>query len=173
MWERSKSLLDEMKAAVDVAHVMGKKIAIHSYGPAGARDAVRAGADSLEHAVDLDDATLAEMASRKFYYVPTIDHNRYYVDSESEYKFKPGSVEALNAYIARTTKQRSGPLEQACRSQWARARCTPCLAKTLASSMVRKVGHDAGASPKDCHNQRRRSARHEERARPDCSRLLC
>src|SRR5437016_5816230 len=50
---------DEMKAAVDAAHAMGKRIAIHSYVPERARDAVRAGTDSLEHAVDLDDATLA------------------------------------------------------------------------------------------------------------------
>ena len=92
---------DEMKAAVDVSHTMGKKIAIHSYGPAGARDAVRAGADSLEHAIDIDDATLAEMAAKKIYYVPTIDHNRYYVDSASDYQFRTGSTEALNRYIAR------------------------------------------------------------------------
>ena len=92
---------DEMKAAVEVSHTMGKKIAIHSYGPEGGRDAVRAGADSLEHAVDLDDATLAEMAKKKIYYVPTIDHNRYYVDAASEFQFRPGSIEGLNGYIAR------------------------------------------------------------------------
>jgi imidazolonepropionase-like amidohydrolase len=95
---------DEMKAAVDVAHAMGKKIAIHSYGPEGARDAVRAGCDSLEHAVDIDDTTLAEMARQKIYYVPTIDHNRYYVDSTLEYGFRPGSTERLNAYIARNVE---------------------------------------------------------------------
>jgi imidazolonepropionase-like amidohydrolase len=92
---------EEMKAAVDVAHTMGKKIAIHSYGPEGARDAVRAGADSLEHAVDIDDQTLAEMARRKTFYVPTIDHNRYYVDAGPEYQFAPGYADRLNAYIAR------------------------------------------------------------------------
>jgi imidazolonepropionase-like amidohydrolase len=92
---------EEMKAAVDVSHTMGKKIAIHSYGPEGARDAVRAGADSLEHAVDIDDATLAEMARKKIYYVPTVDHNRYYVDAVGEFQFRPGSVEGLNQYIAR------------------------------------------------------------------------
>jgi imidazolonepropionase-like amidohydrolase len=58
-------------------------------------------ADSLEHAVDLDDAKLREMAQRKIYYVPTIDHNRYYVDAEKVYQFRPGSVEGLNQYIAR------------------------------------------------------------------------
>src|SRR5580704_555981 len=41
---------DEMKAAVDAAHALGKRIAIHTYGSTGARDAVHAGADSIEHA---------------------------------------------------------------------------------------------------------------------------
>ena len=41
---------DEMKAAADAAHGFGRKLAVHSYGPDGARDAVRAGADSIEHA---------------------------------------------------------------------------------------------------------------------------
>src|SRR5262245_55329797 len=66
---------DEMKAAVDAAHSVGKRISIHSYGPSGARDAVRAGADSIEHATDMDDETIAEMARRGTFYVPTIDHN--------------------------------------------------------------------------------------------------
>jgi len=47
------------------------------------RDAVRAGADSLEHATDMDDATIADMVQRKTWYVPTIDHNRYYVTTTS------------------------------------------------------------------------------------------
>src|ERR1700731_4761679 len=66
---------DEIKAAVDTAHQFGKKIAIHSYGPVGARDAVRAGTDSLEHATDMDDATIQEMVKRGTYYFSTIDHN--------------------------------------------------------------------------------------------------
>jgi imidazolonepropionase-like amidohydrolase len=67
---------EEMKAATDVAHRAGKRIAIHSYGPDGARDAVRAGADSVEHATDMDDATIKEMARRGTVYVPTVEHNR-------------------------------------------------------------------------------------------------
>src|SRR5204863_2244642 len=51
---------EEMKAAVETAHSLGHKIAIHSYGPAGAHDAVFAGTDSLEHATDMDNATIAE-----------------------------------------------------------------------------------------------------------------
>jgi len=92
---------DEMKAACDAAHAAGKRIAIHSYGPDGARDAVRAGTDSLEHATDMDDATITEIVSRKIFYVPTIDHNRYYVDNEKLLNYPPGSVEGLNNFIAR------------------------------------------------------------------------
>ena len=92
---------EEMKAAVDITHQYGKRIAIHSYGPDGARDAVRAGADSVEHATDMDDATIAMMASRKTFYVPTIDHNRYYVEFRDQYGYGPEVAERLNAYIAR------------------------------------------------------------------------
>ncbi|PWU04037.1 MAG: amidohydrolase family protein [Terriglobia bacterium] len=92
---------EEMKAAVDAAHALGKRIAIHSYGPTGARDAVHAGADSLEHATDIDDATMAEMVRRKTWYVPTIDHNRYYVDNYKLLGYPAKAVEGLNDYIAR------------------------------------------------------------------------
>lgn len=91
----------EMKAACDVAHQLGRRIAIHSYGAAGAKDAVRAGADSVEHAVDLDDETLAEMVRRGTVYVPTIDHNRYYRDNAQAYGFPPGTPERLQAFIER------------------------------------------------------------------------
>jgi imidazolonepropionase-like amidohydrolase len=92
---------EEMKAAVDAAHALGKRIAIHTYGPDGARDAVRAGADSIEHATGMDDATIAEMARRKTFYVPTIDHNRYYVDNYRKLNYPPSAVGDLQGYIAR------------------------------------------------------------------------
>jgi imidazolonepropionase-like amidohydrolase len=92
---------EEMKAAVDMAHQFGKKIAIHSYGPDGARDAVRAGADSIEHATDMDNATIQEMAKRGTFYVPTIDHNRYYIDNGDRIGYAPGFKERLQAFIPR------------------------------------------------------------------------
>jgi len=92
---------DEMKAACDTAHALGKRIAIHTYGPDGARDAVRAGADSVEHATDMDDATIAEMARRRTFYVPTIDHNRYYADNARLLNYSAKDVAGLKDYIAR------------------------------------------------------------------------
>jgi imidazolonepropionase-like amidohydrolase len=90
---------DEMKAAVDAAHAKRRPVAIHSYGPSGVKDAVRAGADSVEHGIDLDDETIAEMVKRGTVWVPTIDHNRYYVEAKDEFGFAPDTIPPLRAYI--------------------------------------------------------------------------
>jgi len=92
---------EEMKAAVDAAHAKNHKVAIHSYGASGVRDAVRAGADSIEHGIELDDETLAEMVRRGTVWVPTIDHNRYYVDAREEFGWQPDVVPPLQDYIAK------------------------------------------------------------------------
>ena len=92
---------DEMKAIVDAAHALGHKVAIHSYGASGVKDAVRAGADSVEHGIELDDETLADMVRRGTVWVPTIDHNRYYVDAKDDYGWKPDAIPPLQDYIAK------------------------------------------------------------------------
>jgi imidazolonepropionase-like amidohydrolase len=89
---------DEMKAAVDAAHAKNRPVAIHSYGPSGVKDAVRAGADSIEHGIELDDETIAAMVQRGTVWVPTIDHNRYYVDASGEFGFAPDTIPPLKAY---------------------------------------------------------------------------
>src|SRR6202171_5982987 len=92
---------EEMKAAVDMAHRFGKKIATHSYGPDGARDAVRAGTDSLEHATDMDGATIQEMVKRGTFDVPTIDHNRYYIENGDKIGYAAGYKDKLQAFLPR------------------------------------------------------------------------
>jgi len=90
---------EQMKAIVDAAHSLGRKVAIHSYGASGVKDAVRAGADSVEHGIELDDETLRDMVKRRTVWVPTIDHNRYYVDAKDEYGFPEDSIPPLQEYI--------------------------------------------------------------------------
>jgi len=92
---------DELKAIVEAAHALNHKVAIHSYGASGVRDAVLAGADSVEHGIDVDDDTFAEMVKRGTVWVPTIDHNRYYVDAKDEYGFKDEAIPPLQDYIAK------------------------------------------------------------------------
>jgi imidazolonepropionase-like amidohydrolase len=92
---------DELKAIVDAAHALGHKVAIHSYGPSAVKDAVRAGADSVEHGIEIDDETFADMVRRGTVWVPTIDHNRYYVDAKDDYGFTPEAIPPLEEYIAK------------------------------------------------------------------------
>ncbi len=92
---------DEMRAAVEVAQKAGKRVAIHSYGPEGARDAVLAGATSVEHATGVDEQTFAEMVRRGAFYVPTVDHNRYYADHRDEFGYDDEVVKGLQDFIAR------------------------------------------------------------------------
>jgi imidazolonepropionase-like amidohydrolase len=63
---------DEMNAIVDEAHTLRKKTAAHAHGGEGARRAIRAGIDSIEHGAFLDDETLDLMKSRGTYYIPTL-----------------------------------------------------------------------------------------------------
>jgi len=90
---------EELKAIVDAAHAQGTPVAIHSYGSSGVRDAVRAGADSIEHGIDIDDETFALMKKQGTVWVPTVDHNRYYVDAKDEYGFAPETIPPLQDYI--------------------------------------------------------------------------
>lgn len=62
----------ELDAMVDEAHALRRKTAAHAHGAAGAKRAIRAGIDSIEHGSFLDDEALDMMKSRGTYYVPTM-----------------------------------------------------------------------------------------------------
>src|SRR5262249_27584566 len=90
----------EMQIAAIEAHRYGKPLAIHSYGDSGGRAAMRAGAESVEHPAGLDDATLAEFARRGTFYVPTVDHNRFYAENAALLGYTQQDVAALDSFVA-------------------------------------------------------------------------
>ena len=49
---------------------------------------------------------IAEMAKRGTVWVPTIDHNRYYVDAKDEYGFAPGSTPRCRTTSSTTSSRR-------------------------------------------------------------------
>jgi imidazolonepropionase-like amidohydrolase len=63
---------DELNAIVDEAHTLRKKTAAHAHGAEGAKRAIRAGIDSIEHGAFLDDEALDLMKARGTYFVPTL-----------------------------------------------------------------------------------------------------
>ena len=62
----------ELDALVDEAHASKLKTAAHAHGAEGAKRAIRAGIDSIEHGSFLDDEALDMMKARGTYYVPTL-----------------------------------------------------------------------------------------------------
>jgi imidazolonepropionase-like amidohydrolase len=61
----------ELDALVDEAHALGRKAAAHAHGNEGARRAIRAGIDSIEHGTFIDDQGLALMKQKGTFLVPT------------------------------------------------------------------------------------------------------
>jgi imidazolonepropionase-like amidohydrolase len=63
---------DEMKAVIDTAHGLGRKVAAHSHAAEGTLAAVNAGADTIDHGTFLDDATIRAMKAKGTWLVPTM-----------------------------------------------------------------------------------------------------
>lgn len=62
----------ELDAVVDEAHALRRKTAAHAHGATGAKRAIRAGIDSIEHGSFLDDEALRMMKERGTFFVPTL-----------------------------------------------------------------------------------------------------
>jgi len=62
----------ELDALVDEAHALRRKTAAHAHGATGAKRAIRAGIDSIEHGSFLDDEALRMMKAKGTFYVPTL-----------------------------------------------------------------------------------------------------
>jgi imidazolonepropionase-like amidohydrolase len=62
----------ELDALVTAAHELRRKTAAHAHGAEGAKRAIRAGIDSIEHGTFLDDEALQMMHDRGTYLVPTL-----------------------------------------------------------------------------------------------------
>jgi imidazolonepropionase-like amidohydrolase len=60
--------LEEMRAIVETAHALGMRVAVHAHGTSGINDALRAGADTIEHAslADAESFRLAKAAGKWF-----------------------------------------------------------------------------------------------------------
>ena len=70
--EHAQFTCEEMTAAVVEARRFGRPSAAHAMTPAGILNAVRAGVDSIEHGVMLDQQCIDEMMARDVVLVPTL-----------------------------------------------------------------------------------------------------
>lgn len=98
----------ELDAIVDEAHTLRRKAAAHAHGATGAKRAIRAGIDSIEHGSFLDDEALDLMKARGTFFVPTLMAaeglremmNDGYVPAPVAHKAKQ-AMESLNGTVRR------------------------------------------------------------------------
>lgn len=64
--------IEEMRAATDIAHRQGVKVAAHTGSISATLDALEAGVDSFEHGYFLNDDVFRKMKEKGAWYVPTI-----------------------------------------------------------------------------------------------------
>lgn len=63
---------DEMRAGIIEANRAGRRTAAHAQGTEGVKAAVRAGVDTVEHGIFLDEEAVAMMKERDIVFVPTL-----------------------------------------------------------------------------------------------------
>jgi imidazolonepropionase-like amidohydrolase len=64
--------LEEIRAVVDEAHRMGRRVAAHAQATQGIKNGILAGVDSIEHGIYLDEETCQLMRERNTALVPTL-----------------------------------------------------------------------------------------------------
>jgi imidazolonepropionase-like amidohydrolase len=96
---------EEIKVVVEVAHAAGLKLAAHAHGARSIKEAILAGADTIEHASLIDDADIA--LAREHRVALSMDiYNGDYTDTEGRRQKWP--EEFLRKNLETTEAQREG-----------------------------------------------------------------
>lgn len=85
---------DELKEAVLVAHMMGRKVAAHAHGAAGIKAALRAGVDSIEHGTFLDEDSIGLFKQTGAFLVPAVMAGETVAERAKIAGYYPPSVQA-------------------------------------------------------------------------------
>ena len=119
--------LDEAKAIVDTAHMLGKKVAVHAHDAGGINVALQAGADSIEHGTVPNDETLRLFKLTNAYYIPTLS--------------------TVNGYRERLAKDpKAYPPEVLAKINWRLEITGKALERAIPAGVRIAFGTDAGVS---------------------------
>jgi imidazolonepropionase-like amidohydrolase len=116
----------ELDAIVDEAHRLRKKTAAHAHGASGAKVAIRAGIDSIEHGSFLDDEAMRMMKEHGTYLVPTL---------------------LAGAYVSGRIVPRNYPPEIAAKAKAAGEAIQATIRRAVQQGVKIAFGTDAGVGP--------------------------
>ena len=84
---------EEMRAIVETAHGLGRKVAAHAHGALGIRNAVLAGVDSIEHGTYINEDCIRLMKEHGTYLVPTVYLLDWFPEHAGQLGMTPGVLE--------------------------------------------------------------------------------
>ncbi len=90
---------EEMQALVGEAHRLGLKAAAHAHGVEGIKAAIKAGTDSIEHGIHLDEEGCRMMIERGTYLVPTLWITDAYFDRYKTWGIPDFAHKKISAFI--------------------------------------------------------------------------
>jgi imidazolonepropionase-like amidohydrolase len=90
---------EEMRAIVDTAHGLGRKVAAHAHGAIGIKYAVLAGVDSIEHGSYIDDEGIQAMKEHGTYLVPTLYLDDWLLEHMAEMGLTPNVMEKAKVVL--------------------------------------------------------------------------
>lgn len=89
---------EEVITAIEEAHRLGKKVAVHVNGEEGVKLALDCGADTIEHGALLDEDIIDYLTEKDFYWIPTLIPFQKMYDYGVEYDyaaFPPENIAAI------------------------------------------------------------------------------
>jgi len=90
---------EEMKAIVETAHSLGRKVAAHAHGSLGIKNAVLAGVDSIEHGSYINDEDIALMKERGTYLCPTVFLEDWLIANYQHLGFTQSMIDKMNTVL--------------------------------------------------------------------------
>lgn len=92
--------LAELEALVDEAHALRRRVAAHAHGALGAKRAIQAGVDSIEHGTFLDDEAFRMMKQRGTVLIPTLMAGQGLKEKLERNAYPPSVVPKARAALA-------------------------------------------------------------------------
>jgi imidazolonepropionase-like amidohydrolase len=68
----AQTTLEELKAIVETARMLNRRVTVHAHGRDGILNSLRAGVNSIQHGSVIDDEIIAMMKEKRVYLVPTM-----------------------------------------------------------------------------------------------------
>jgi imidazolonepropionase-like amidohydrolase len=91
---------EELKAIVETAHGLGRKVAAHAHAAAGIKNALLAGVDSIEHGSYINDEEIQVMKQQGTYLVPTVYLEDWLLQNMQNLGYTPNMMEKAKTVIA-------------------------------------------------------------------------